>query len=166
MADSDKLMVLGAAYAEVGDAIKDYEAMQDLHGEGDIGVYDAALITKEPSGAVVVSNMDSAGRNKPAGKGALVGAVLGVVFPPSVLGLAALGAATGAAAGRAKRHLRRYDMNEIGELLEPGESGIIIVAERITDDAKARLFPRALRKRSGEVEGDAAAIKAAIVGGR
>lgn len=161
MAESGKLTVVGAAYADVGEAIKDYTDMQLLYGEG-MGDYDAATVTKEMSGMLIVSNADASGRFKASAKGAVVGAVLGMAFAPAVLGMAALGAATGAATGRVKRHLKRRDMKELGELLNPGESGIILVTESITDKAAAKLFPHAMRKKSIEVEGDTEAIKAAI----
>ena len=162
MGDSDKLLVFGAAYADSGDAMADYYEIRELYGNGEIGVYDAAVMTREASGEVVVANADSAGRGKVAGKGAVVGAVLGVVFPPSVLGLAALGAATGAAAGRVSRHLKRADLKDIGELLQPGESGVILVTESVSDWAAKKLLSRSMRQKRGEVEGDAEAIAAAI----
>jgi len=161
MASSGKLTVVGAAYADVGEAMKDYAEMQALYEEG-MGDYEAATVTKEMSGMLIVSNADASGRFRSSAKGAVVGAVLGMVFPPSVVGMAALGAAAGAAVGPVSRHLKRRDMKELGELLNPGESGIILVAESITDKAAAKLFPSSLRKKSIEVEGDAEAIKAAV----
>jgi uncharacterized membrane protein len=161
MASSGKLQVFGAAYADIGEAMTDYTEMQALYEEG-MGDYDAATVTKEMSGMLIVSNADASGRFKASAKGAVVGAVLGMAFAPAVLGMAALGAATGAAIGRVNKHLKRRDMKELGELLNPGESGIILVTESITDDTAAKLFPRALRKKSIEVEGDAEAIKVAV----
>jgi len=161
MADSVKLKVFGAAYEDVGVAMQDYADMQLLYQDG-MGDYDAAIVTKEPNGALVVSNADAGGRLKTSAKGAVVGAVLGMAFAPAVLGMAALGAATGAAVNQVNRHLKRRDMKELGELLNPGETGIIIVTESITDEAAARLLPHASRKKSIEVEGDAEAIKAAV----
>lgn len=160
MSEPDKLIVYGAAYAEIGEAMKDYQEMQPLYIEGQMGEFDAAIITKEPSGMIIVSEADSSGRFKSAGKAAVIGAVLGIVFPPSALVLAAVGGAVGAAT--VSKHLTRVDMKEIGEVLNLGESGIMLVTERLDENAGAKLFPRAIRKRAAWVEGDAAAIKDAV----
>ncbi len=156
------LKVFGAAYEDVGDAMKDFADMQSMHVEGQIGDYDAAIVTKEPSGQLIVSNGDSSGHFKGATAGAVVGAVLGAVFPPSMIALAALGAGAGAIAGGSKKFIGRGDMKSLGDLLQPGRSGIILVSERISDEAAANLMPRALRKKSTEVEGDAEDVVAAI----
>jgi uncharacterized membrane protein len=162
MDSPDKVLVFGAAYGDVGEAMADYAEMKDLHRDGELGDYDAAIVTKEPSGMLIVSNSDAAGRFKSGSKGAVVGAVLGLVFPPSAIGMAALGAAAGGAMGQVKRHLKRSDMKELGELLQPGESGIILVTESVTDHAAKALFNRAIRAKALEVEADTEAIKAAV----
>jgi len=64
MGDSDKLLVFGAAYADSGEALADYYEIRELYGNGEIGVYDAAVMTREPSGEVIVANADSAGRGR------------------------------------------------------------------------------------------------------
>ncbi len=160
MSESGKLVVYGAAYAEVGEAMKDYREMQPLHVEGQMGEFDAAIITKEPSGMIIVSESDSSKRFKSAGKAAVVGAVLGIVFPPSALAMAAVGGAVGAAT--VSKYLKRGDMKELGELLNPGESGIMLVTEWLDENAGAKLFGRAIRKKAIAMEGDAEAIKSAV----
>lgn len=162
MGGSDRLKVVGAAYTDVADAMTDFAEMQYLYGEGEIGEYDAAIVTKETDGTLVLSNGDASGRFKGAAAGAVAGAVLGIIFPPSMLGLAALGAGAGALAGHVKSHISRSDIKELGELLNPGESGILLVSERIEDSALEKLMPRAARKKGMVVEGDAEAIKAAV----
>jgi len=57
----------------------------------------------------------------------LVGGVaLGVLFPPSILGSAAVLGATGAAAGKLRqRHHRRELEEELQDSIAPGHSGIL-----------------------------------------
>ena len=160
---SDKLIVFGAAYSDVADAMADFSKVEDWRTEGEIGDYDGAIVTKEPSGMLVLSNGHSAGRFKGVSAGAVVGGMLGVVFPPSIIGMAALGAGAGAIAGRTKKHIGRGDIKSLGELLNPGESGILIVTDHVSDKAATELLPKAIRKKSIEVEGDAEAIKAAVL---
>jgi uncharacterized membrane protein len=162
MDSPDKVLVFGAAYGDVGEAMADYAEMKDLHRDGELGDYDAAIVTKEPSGMLIVSDADAGGRFRAGTKGAVVGAVLGLVFPPSAIGMAALGAVAGGTMGQVKRHLKRGDMKELGELLQPGESGIILVTDRATEKAVKALFNRAKRANALEVEADTEAIKAAV----
>lgn len=162
MGQSGKLTVIGAAYDNVADAMLDFKGMQDLNVEGEIGDLDAAIVTKEESGMLVLSNADSSGHFKGAAAGGIVGAVLGAVFPPSMIGMAALGAAAGAVVGGAKKHIGRGDIKELGELLAPGESGVLMVSERVSEKAADALFPNSIRKKGIKVEGDAEAIKAAV----
>lgn len=162
MGDSDKVIVFGAAYDDVGEAMKDYAEMQEMYGDGKIGDYDSAIVTKEPGGKLVLSNGDSSGHFKGGVKGAVAGAILGIIFPPSALGLAALGAASGAAAGRVKKHLKRSDIKSLGDLLSPSESGILMVTDRVSDEAGAALMTRAKRKKAIRVEADAEKIIAAV----
>ena len=158
----DALLVYGAAYDDVGEAMKDFADIKAMWGDKEIGDYDGAILTKEPSGMLILTNADSSGRFKSTFKGLFVGAVLGVVFPPSVLGMAALGAGAGAITGKAKRHLDRTDFKSLGDLLEPGESGILLVTTRVSDWAAPKVLSRAKRHKSIEVEGDAEAIIAAV----
>jgi len=162
MGGSDKLLAYGARYGDAGDAMKDFAEIKTMHLNDEVGDYDAAILTKEPSGTLMLTNGDSTGRFKSGFGGAVVGAVLGVVFPPTVLGMAALGAGAGAIAGRAKQHISRGDIKSLGDLLEPGESGIILVTDSVSDWAAGKLFAHAVSKKAIEVEGDSEAIVAAI----
>ena len=87
MGGDKELIVIGAAYDNVADAMKDYAQMQDFNVEGEIADYDAAIVTKEPSGMVVLSNADSTGHFKGAAAGAVVGGVLNdiAVQDPEIL---------------------------------------------------------------------------------
>ena len=162
MGKTDTLIVVGAAYSDVADAMADFSEVEDWHVEGEIADYDGAIVTKEPSGMLQLSNAHSAGRFKGVGAGAVVGGILGVVFPPSMIGMAALGAGAGALAGHTKKHIGKGDIKSLGELLNPGETGILIVTEHISDKAAVKLLPRAIRRNAIEVEGDAEAIKTAV----
>jgi len=62
------------------------------------------------------------------GKGAVAGAVVGVLFPPSLLGAAAVGAGGGALVARFSRALGRGKTKDLGEALDDGSLAIIVVA--------------------------------------
>jgi uncharacterized membrane protein len=63
-----------------------------------------------------------------------------VLLPPSVLLGAAAGAAAGATANNMNKHIARSDATGLAQLLDPGESGILVVVE---DVEKASLLQRA-----------------------
>ena len=153
MQGTDVLTVYGAAYGRIDEAMKDYAGMQKLHEDRLLGDYDSVMVTKEPSGYLVVSNGDASGRFKSTVKGAVAGGLLAMVFPASVLGMSALGATAGAVTGQVARHLKRRDMKELGDLLKPGETGIVLITEEVTDLGAAGLFPLADSSFSVEVEG-------------
>ena len=62
------------------------------------------------------------------GKGAIVGAVVGILFPPSIIGAAALGAGGGALVARMTRALGRSKVKDLGETLDSGAMAIIVVS--------------------------------------
>src|SRR5262249_2677389 len=98
MAKADGVFVCIGAYASEDDARADYSAIKDLHAVGVVGNYDAGIVRKDEKGKVHV-NKDETVTRKLAWGGAGVGALVGVLFPPSIIGSAALLAAVGGASG-------------------------------------------------------------------
>ena len=100
---SDRPVFLYAAiYDDIDDAEADYEAVFDLHAAGAIGTFDSAVIRKEEDGKVRVTKTEKPTQHG-AWTGAGVGALVGIVFPPAVIGSAIVGAGAGGLTG----HLRR-----------------------------------------------------------
>lgn len=60
-------------------------------------------------------------------KATVVGAVVGVLFPPSILGAAVVGAGGGALVARMTRGLGRGKVKDLGEALDGGAMGVIVV---------------------------------------
>lgn len=162
MAGNGTLYLFGGAYAEIGLAMRDFSEMQILHRDNSLGGYDAAIATRQSDGSVIVSNVDHTGWFLSITAGGVIGALIGVIVSPAPVVMAAAGAAGGAALGPLRMQLSRGDFKELGDLLRPGESGILLVADSITDSAAAKLMPRALRTVSAESQGGAAAIKDAV----
>jgi uncharacterized membrane protein len=101
-----------------------------MHGHGTIELVDAAVMVREISGELSISERAELTPGKGARRGALVGAVIGIVFPPSLLASAAIGAAAGAVTGKVTDQGFRNEMlREIAEQLQPGRSAIVAVVE-------------------------------------
>ena len=162
MAEPEGLIVYAAAYANLEDAKMDFEGIQMLKQEKFLGDYEAALFTKEEGGKVKIVNTDATKRGWGAKVGLVTGAVLGIIFPPSILGLGAMGAGVGALLGNFMKGMKRSDIKEIGDMLDEGEAGIVLVGEVTLEEGLDRLMKRAAKLAKKQVDADAKEIKAAI----
>ena len=134
----DTFMAYVGVYPSVADAEADYEFVKDLHTEADlVDAYDAALIERRPDGKVKITKKHETPTRVGGVLGAGVGLATGLVvalFPFAAIGgglLAATtagGAALGAVAGHAAAGMSRDDLKELGERLDAGEAGLVVVA--------------------------------------
>jgi uncharacterized membrane protein len=67
--------------------------------------------------------------------GAAVGALIGCVFPPSIIATTAAGAAVGAVSGHLWRGMSRSDCKELGELIDDGQAALVIVGDSTIEQA-------------------------------
>ena len=58
MADNDNMVLYTALYDNVGDALSDLDALEQLHQDQIVGKYDAAVIDKEESKPHIVKRVD------------------------------------------------------------------------------------------------------------
>jgi uncharacterized membrane protein len=93
-----------------------------------VGTYDAAVVTKDADGKVHENKDETSTRHGGWG-GAAVGGLIGLLFPPSILAGAAVGAAVGAVGGHLWKGLSRSDVKELGDLIDAGEAALLIVGE-------------------------------------
>ncbi len=128
MAKPDAVFIFIGTYPDEAAARADYEVVKDLHAAGAVGTYDAAVITKDGSGKVHVNKDESATRHGAWG-GAAVGALVGILFPPSIIATAAVGAAVGGVGGHLWKGMSRSDVKEFGDLIDEGQAALVIVGE-------------------------------------
>ena len=140
MAKPDAVFVYIGTYPSEPAARSDYDVVKDLHAVGAVGTYDAAVVTKDASGKVHVNKDETATRHGAWG-GAAVGAVVGILFPPSIVVGAAVGAAVGGVSGHLWKGMSRKDVKEFGDLIDTGEAALVIVGESTIEAAldKAQL---------------------------
>ena len=152
MGREDATFVFAGAYDSEADAQLDYEAIKELHAAGIIGGYDAAVIHKGDDGKVHV-NKDETATRKGAWGGAVVGAVVGILFPPSIIAGAAIGALAGGVGGHIFKGMSRSDMKDLGELLDEGQAGLIVVGDWKLEEAIDKAFAHAERTIEREIKG-------------
>lgn len=106
----------------------DLSLVNELHAKKVIGTYDAAVAIKEAGGNVTVQKDE-----KPTQHGVLTGiaagAIVGIIFPPSIIGMVAAGGAAGGLIGHFWRGMSRKQVHELGELLDSGQAILIVLGE-------------------------------------
>lgn len=112
---------------QAGAALKDFQAMDR---EGSLDLIDAAVIVRGTDGKVRFEETADPSGKKWAKRGAIAGGLVGLIFPPSILASAAIGAAGGGLWGKIRdKGFQDADLEAIGQSLEPGTSAIIAIAE-------------------------------------
>jgi uncharacterized membrane protein len=142
----DTFVVFVGVYGNVGDAEADYEAVKDLHVEaGLLDAYDAAVIARRDDGKVKITKKHETPTRVGGVLGGGVGLATGLVvalFPFAAIGGGLLagttagGALLGALAGHAAAGMSRHDLKELGEHLDAGQAGLIVVG---VEDVGARV---------------------------
>jgi uncharacterized membrane protein len=152
---ADKPVFLYAAvYDEIADAEADYEAVFDLHAAGAIGTFDSAVIRKEEDGKVRVTKTEKPTQHG-AWTGAGVGALVGILFPPAVLGAAIVGAGAGGLTAHLTRGIPRGDLKDLGEALDEGSAAVIVLGESKIAEQLERATKRANKLIEQEVDAEA-----------
>jgi uncharacterized membrane protein len=150
MANEDGVFLLAGAYSSVEAAKADYEIVKELHANRVIGGFDAAVITKDDEGKVHV-NKDETSTRKAAWGGLGVGALVGILFPPSLIASAAVGAAVGGFGGHLWKGMSRSDMKELGELLDEGQAGLVVIGDWRLEERIEELLRHAERREAKEL---------------
>ncbi len=153
----DTLLVYCGVYGDVADAVTDYGLVKDLHTEaGLIDAYDAAVIERDDKGKVKVVKK----HETPTRVGGVLGGGIGlatglviVLFPAAaiggglILGTTGVGALLGSIAGHAAAGMSRGDLKDLGEALDEGQAGLVVVA---VSDMQAKV--RAAMKHAQKVQ--------------
>jgi uncharacterized membrane protein len=113
-----------AVYDDVAAAETDWSALEEAAEGGTCTIADAALVENNGGEIVILQRQSHHGW----GKGAVAGAIVGVLFPPSLIGAAAVGAGGGALVARISRSLGRGKVKDLGEILDSGTMAIIVVS--------------------------------------
>lgn len=134
----DTFFAYSGVYEDVQDALEDYEAVHRLHGEADlIDAYDAAVIERRPDGKVKILKKHETPTRVGGVLGGGVGLATGLVivlFPAAAIGGGLLlattagGALLGSVAGHAAAGMSRSDLKDLGEALDAGQAGLVVVA--------------------------------------
>jgi len=173
----DTFIAYVGIYDNVADADADYGLVKDLHTKANlIDAYDAAVIEHRADGKVKITKKHETptrvGGVLGGGVGLATGLVL-VLFPFAAIGGGLLavttggGALLGALAGHAAAGMSRHDLKELGEHLDAGQAGLVVVGvsdmgakiEHAMKKAQ-KVETRELKADTADIEADAAAAQA------
>jgi uncharacterized membrane protein len=119
--NADTPITLAAArYSTREAAVDGFKMVWDAHRVGDFDHTAVAVLTKDDTGKLQVERHDTTAKHL-----GWTGAALAVVAPG--VGIAA-GAGAGALIGHLHHNIPKKDVEAMGELLESGQSGLVVVA--------------------------------------
>ena len=165
----DTLLVYVGVYGDVADAEADYQLVKDLHTEADlIDAYDAAVIERREGGKTKIVKKHETPTRVGGVLGGGVGLATGVVvalFPFAAVGGGLLagttagGAILGAVAGHAAAGMSRHDLKELGEHLDAGQAGLVVVAVADMGAKVEQAMTRAEKLEQKQIEADLAELE-------
>jgi uncharacterized membrane protein len=166
----DTFLVYAGVYDDPDDATADYEAVKDLHTEANlIDAYDAAIVVRRADGKVKITKKHETPTRVGGVLGGGIGLATGLVialFPAAAIGgglLAATtggGAVLGAVAGHAAAGMSRKDLKELGEQLDEGQAGLVVVAVADMEAKIERAMKRAKKIEAKQMKADSKEIEA------
>ncbi|MGZ4199341.1 MAG: DUF1269 domain-containing protein [Thermoleophilia bacterium] len=142
---TDGLVLYLGIYESQARAEQDFEELAELHRSGRVGTYDAAIVEKDEHGDVKLRKHEKPTQHA-AWSGIAAGAVLGLLYPPSIVAGAAVGGLAGGLAGHLWRGMSRADVRELGEALDSGDAALVIVGAPVLREQTERILSGAQRR--------------------
>ncbi len=133
--------LLVARFADTDAAADAYEALRDAESEAAIDIQGVLVVDADDEGKITIRKLTDHHTRTGLAWGAVGGAALAIIFPPSILAGAALGGVAGAAAGKIGNIATKSDLaKDLADVITPGSSGIVAVVDiKAVDDVKEAL---------------------------
>ena len=133
--------VLTATFDSLGGANLAVQNLEGLEKQGLLDVENTITVSKNAWDKIDVHETTGDSGRHGAKVGALVGAVAGLIFPPSILASTALGAAIGGMTGMLRgTNFDPQDIQAMADQLQPGQSMLVaIVDPQWQDEIQAAL---------------------------
>ncbi len=158
-----KEAVLVARFADVDTAKMAYDALREAEARGSIDIDGVLVANADEQGKVHIQKMTDHTTRKGFAWGAVGGAVIGLIFPPTILvGAAAVGIA-GAVVGKAGNVLKKSKVaDELATVITPGTSGIVALVDITAVEKVTQTIPEASEVKAVPVDDETAeAVKQA-----
>jgi uncharacterized membrane protein len=155
--------VLVARFADTDTAKMAYDTLRDAEARGSIDIDGVLVANADEQGKVHIQKMTDHTTRNGFAWGAVGGAVIGLIFPPTILvGAAAVGIA-GAVVGKAGNVLKKSKVaDELATVITPGTSGIVALVDITAVEKVTQAIPEASEVRAVPVDDETAeAVKQA-----
>ena len=166
----DTFIAYVGVYDNVSDADADYDLVKDLHTKaGLIDSYDAAVVERRAGGKVKITKKHETPTRVGGVLGGGIGLATGLVvalFPFAAIGggrialTTAGGAVLGAVAGHAAAGMSRHDLKELGEHLDAGQAGLVVVGVSDMGSKIEHAMKKAKKVEAKQLKADNAEIEA------
>ncbi len=122
--------VIVATFPNEQGAAATMSSLEEMARSGAIEIVDAGILVRKADGSTQVTQHALPSVGGGAKVGAIAGAVIGVLFPPAIIGSALVGAGIGAGAAKLGKELLKSDeLEQAAKDLEPGTSAIVAVVD-------------------------------------
>ncbi|WP_107767079.1 DUF1269 domain-containing protein [Nocardioides terrigena] len=165
----DTLIVFAGVYPDLDSAEADYDLVKALHNSaGLMDAYDAAVIHRREDGKVKITRKHETPTRVGGVLGGGTGLATGLVvalFPFAAIGGGLLAATTaggailGAVAGHAAAGMSRDDLKELGESLDKGEAGLVVVGVMDMESRIEESMQRSETLEKKELQADVEALE-------
>ena len=138
-----------ADFNDTDSAWEAYEALRSVEDGRHVAIDGVVVVKRDAEGEIEVQKATDHSTKRGMTWGLVGGAALGILFPPSLIGSAAVLGAGGAALGKARQLHHKGDLaKELEYAIAPGHSGIVA----LVSDPGAVEIREALAKANGIVE--------------
>jgi len=150
--------VLVAQFADMDAAKAAYYALQDAEADRALDIAAVLVANADYQGKVHIQKMTDHKTRNGFLWGAVGGAVIGLIFPPTILAAAVGVGIAGAAVGKAGNVMMKSEVaDELASVIAPGTSGIVALVNITAVDAVKQTIPDAKVVKSAPVDAETAA---------
>jgi uncharacterized membrane protein len=82
------------------------------------------------------------------------GAAIGAIFPPAVLGAAAVGGVVGGVSGHLAKGMSRSQAKQLADFIDPGQAGLVVVGESKVKEAVQKAVTRDIKETAEDLDVD------------
>jgi uncharacterized membrane protein len=143
LAEESALSVIIGQYDTVEDAIEDLQYVLGDRDERLYATFDAAVVSKDEHGKVRIVRKHESPVSMGAWGGFVVGAVVGLIYPPALVEVGAIGAAAGAIVGHLTRGMSSSDIKALGDSLDAATAALIIAVDSASAERTRSIMGRA-----------------------
>ncbi|GEK21179.1 DUF1269 domain-containing protein [Cellulomonas xylanilytica] len=138
-----------ADFSDTGTALAAYEALKSIEDGRTLEIDGVIVVSRSEDGTLEIQKATDHSTRHGLRWGVVGGVALGLIFPPSIIGSAAVLGAVGAATGKARELKHRKGLaEELQDSIVPGHSGLLA----LVSDPGAVEIRKALAKADAIVE--------------